>query len=249
MPDSNPKIVVVMPAYYAEKTLEKTFKDLPKNLISEIILVDDASGDRTAIEAKKLGIKTFVHKQNVGYGGNQKTCYWEAQKSNADIIIMLHPDYQYDPRLVTAMAAMISSGVYDMVIGSRILGGQAVKSGMPLWKYISNRALTVVENILLGAKLSEYHTGYRAYSKELLTSIRWQQNSNDFQFDNEFLAQVILENMRLGEISVPTKYFPEASSINFIRSVKYGLAVLGVSGLGLLARFGIYRHRLFRHDC
>jgi len=136
-----------------------------------------------------------------------------------------------------------------MVIGSRILGGQAVKSGMPLWKYISNRALTVVENILLGAKLSEYHTGYRAYSKELLTSIRWQQNSNDFQFDNEFLAQVILENMRLGEISVPTKYFPEASSINFIRSVKYGLAVLGVSGLGLLARFGIYRHRLFRHDC
>lgn len=245
---NNKTVMVVMPAYQAGKTLYATWQAIPHDIVDHVLLVDDASDDGTVSIARELGIRVKLHPHNIGYGGNQKTCYEDALEQGADIVVMLHPDYQYDPRLVTAMAAMISSGVYDMVIGSRILGGRAVKNGMPLWKYISNRALTAVENIMLGAKLSEYHTGFRAYSKELLTSIRWQQNSNDFQFDNEFLAQVIVADMRLGEISVPTKYFPEASSINFIRSVKYGLAVLWVSVLGLLARSGIYRHRLFKHD-
>lgn len=239
-------VMIVMPAYRAGKTLHATYHAIPHDVVDHLLLVDDASDDETVTIARELGIDVLLHPHNRGYGGNQKTCYQAALERQADIIIMLHPDYQYEPRLVTAMAGMIASGVYDVVIGSRILGGGALKGGMPWWKYIANRLLTAFENLLLGAKLSEYHTGYRAYSRAALARIPWQQNSDDFQFDNEFLAQALLGGERVGEISVPTKYFPEASSINFARSVRYGFAVLGVSCLGLLHRLGIYRHRLFR---
>ena len=242
---NNKTVMVVMPAYRAAKTLEVTWQAIPHDVVDHVVLVDDASDDDTAACARELGIPVFLHEANLGYGGNQKTCYRLALERNADIVVMLHPDYQYEPRLVTAMAGMIASGVYDMVIGSRILGRGALIGGMPWWKYVANRLLTAVENLLLGAKLSEYHTGFRAYSRELLASIPWQNNSDDFVFDNQFLAQVILAKYRLGEISVPTRYFAEASSINFPRSVRYGLGVLGVSILGLLARTGWYRHRLF----
>lgn len=241
-------VMVVMPAYRAGKTLHATWRAMPHDVVDEVLLVDDASDDDTVLIARSLGLRVDLHPHNIGYGGNQKTCYRRALEQGADIVVMLHPDYQYDPRLVTAMAAMISSGVYDMVIGSRILGGGALKGGMPVWKYVANRALTAFQNVMLGAKLSEYHTGYRAYSRDVLRSIDWEQNSDDFQFDNEMLAQVILSGQRLGEISVPTKYFPEASSINFRRSTRYGIAVLGVSVLGLLFRLGIYRHRLFTRN-
>jgi glycosyltransferase involved in cell wall biosynthesis len=242
---NNKTVMVVMPAYRAAKTLEVTWQAIPHDVVDHVVLVDDASDDDTAACARELGIPVFLHEANLGYGGNQKTCYRLALERNADIVVMLHPDYQYEPRLVTAMAGMIASGVYDMVIGSRILGRGALIGGMPWWKYVANRLLTAAENLLLGAKLSEYHTGFRAYSRELLASIPWQNNSDDFVFDNQFLAQVILAKYRLGEISVPTRYFAEASSINFPRSVRYGLGVLGVSMLGLLARTGLYRHRLF----
>jgi glycosyltransferase involved in cell wall biosynthesis len=208
-------------------------------------LVDDASTDETVAVAKRLGIEVRVHQKNMGYGANQKTCYNEALATDADIIVMVHPDYQYEPRLVTAMAAMIESGVYDAVIGSRILGGGALKGGMPLWKYVANRALTAFENLMLGAKLSEYHTGYRAYSRTLLAQTRWADSSNDFVFDNEMLAQIILGGFQLGEISVPTKYFDDASSIGFTRSVRYGLGVLRVSVAGAMHRFGIRQHSHF----
>ncbi len=244
---NNKTVMIVMPAYRAGKTLEATWQAIPHDVVDHVLLVDDASDDETVSIARKLGIRVALHPQNIGYGGNQKTCYTDALALNADIVVMLHPDYQYEPRLATAMAAMISSGVYDMVIGSRILGGGALKGGMPWWKYLANRILTAFQNLMLGAKLSEYHTGYRAYSRELLARIPWRDNSDDFQFDNEFLAQVILTGYKLGEISVPTKYFPEASSINFSRSVRYGLAVVWVSMLGLLCRLGLYRHRLFQH--
>lgn len=240
-------VMVVMPAYRAGKTLEATWRAIPHDVVDQVLLVDDASDDDTVSRARELGIRVKLHPRNIGYGGNQKTCYRDALEQGADIIVMLHPDYQYEPRLVSAMAGMISSGVYDMVIGSRILGGGALKGGMPWWKYIANRVLTAFENLMLGAKLSEYHTGYRAYSRELLAAIDWERDSDDFQFDNELLAQVILAGYRLGEISVPTKYFEEASSINFSRSVRYGLAVVGVSILGFLHRTGLYRHRLFRN--
>ena len=243
---NNQSITVVMPAYRAAKTLEYTWLATPHDVVDEVLLVDDASDDETVAIAERLGIKIRRHPFNLGYGANQKTCYSDALEQGADIIIMLHPDYQYEPRLATAMAAMISSGVYDMVIGSRILGGGALKGGMPLWKYVANRVLTAFENLMLGAKLSEYHTGYRAYSRQLLLSIPWQQNSDDFIFDNEFLAQAIIGGHRIGEISVPTKYFPEASSINFSRSVRYGLGVLWISLLGSLRRLGVFHHRLFR---
>jgi len=243
---NNQSITVVMPAYRAAKTLESTWLATPHDVVDEVLLVDDASDDETVAIAERLGIKVRRHPFNLGYGANQKTCYSDALEQGADIIIMLHPDYQYEPRLATAMAAMISSGVYDMVIGSRILGGGALKGGMPLWKYVANRALTAFENLMLGAKLSEYHTGYRAYSRQLLLSIPWQGNSDDFIFDNEFLAQAIIGGHRIGEISVPTKYFPEASSINFSRSVRYGLGVLWISILGFLRRLGVFHHRLFR---
>lgn len=235
-----------MPAFRAGKTLEITWRALPHDIVDHVLVVDDASDDDTVSIARKLEIPLKLHASNLGYGANQKTCYAEAIKGEADIVVMLHPDYQYEPRLVTAMAAMIESGVYDMVVGSRILGGGALKGGMPLWKYIANRALTAFENLLLGAKLSEYHTGYRAYSLDLLRSLRWQQNSDDFIFDNELLAQAIVAGFRVGEISVPTKYFADASSINFPRSVRYGFGVLGTSVLGFFARIGIYRHALFR---
>ena len=238
-------VMVVTPAYRAGKTLEATWNAIPHDVVDQLLLVDDASDDDTVARARALGIPVILHEANLGYGGNQKTCYGAALDRGADIVVMLHPDYQYEPRLVTAMAGMIASGVYEMVIGSRILGRGALAGGMPLWKYVANRALTAFENLLLGTKLSEYHTGYRAYSRELLASIPWRENSDDFIFANELLAQVILAGHKVGEISVPTRYFPEASSINFVRSVRYGLGVLWVSMLGLLARTGMYRHRLF----
>jgi glycosyltransferase involved in cell wall biosynthesis len=238
-------VTVVMPAFRAARTLDATWQAIPRDVVDHVLLVDDASDDDTVQRARSLGIPVVLHPANIGYGGNQKTCYTLALEQGSDIVIMLHPDYQYEPRLVTAMAAMIASGVYDMVIGSRILGGGALRGGMPWWKYFANRVLTAFENLLLGAKLSEYHSGYRAYSRQLLASLPWQDNSDDFVFDNELLAQVIVGGYRLGEISVPTRYFPEASSINFVRSMRYGFGVVAVALLGLLARSGLYRHRLF----
>lgn len=239
------RIVVVMPAYRAAHTLEATFRDLPHDVVDKVLLVDDASPDDTVQVARALGIEVHAHSHNRGYGGNQKTCYTQALAAGADIVVMVHPDYQYEPRLVTAMAGMVASGVYDAVIGSRILGGGSLAGGMPRWKYVANRLLTATQNLLLGAKLSEYHSGYRAYSRALLEQTQWPRNSDDFVFDNEILAQVILGGFRLGEISVPTKYFEEASSINFARSVTYGLGVLRVSGMGLLWRMGLWREPRF----
>lgn len=239
------KIIVVMPAYRAAKTVEMTWRALPHDVVDYVLLVDDASNDDTAAVARALGIDVRVHAQNLGYGANQKTCYDAALATDAEIVVMVHPDYQYEPRLVTAMAAMIESGVYDAVIGSRILGGQARAGGMPLWKYVANRVLTLFENLMLGAKLSEYHTGFRAFSRPLLEHSRWRECSDDFVFDNEMLAQIILGKFRLGEISVPTKYFDDASSINFARSVQYGFGVLRVSIAGLLWRLGIRWEKRF----
>jgi glycosyltransferase involved in cell wall biosynthesis len=233
------KVMVVMPAYKAAKTIEQTWNALPHDVVDYGLLVDDASPDDTVAVAKSLGIDVRVHPKNRGYGGNQKTCYTEALKTDADIVVMVHPDYQYEPRLVTAMAAMIESGVYDAVIGSRILGGKARAGGMPLWKYIANRALTAFQNIMLGAKLSEYHTGYRAFSRKLLEELPWQACSDDFVFDNEMLGQILLRDYDVGEISVPTKYFDDASSINFSRSMTYGFGVLRVSIAGRLRKWGL----------
>lgn len=235
------RVIVVMPAYRAAKTIEMTWRALPHAVVDLVLLVDDASTDETVEVARRLGIDVRVHNENLGYGANQKTCYSEALASNADIIVMVHPDYQYEPRLVTAMAAMIESGVYDAVIGSRILGGGALRGGMPLWKYVANRILTTVQNILVGAKLSEYHTGYRAYSRDLLECTRWRENSDDFVFDNEMLTQIILGKFSLGEISVPTNYFADASSIGVLSSMRYGFGVLRVSIEGFLHRAGVRR--------
>jgi glycosyltransferase involved in cell wall biosynthesis len=239
------KIVVVMPAYNASKTLEMTYNEIPKDIVDEVILVDDASRDNTALQAKRLGIHTIIHLENRGYGANQKTCNREALLRGADVVVMLHPDYQYSPRLVTAMASMIVSGHYDIVLGSRILGGGALKGGMPLYKYIANRFLTFIENLVLGVKLSEYHTGFRAFSRVLLESVPLEANSDDFVFDNEILAQAVYFGFRIGEISCPTKYFDDASSINFRRSVKYGFEVLGVSMKYVLSKSGIIRFPIF----
>jgi glycosyltransferase involved in cell wall biosynthesis len=238
------RIAVVMPAYNAEKTLEMTVREL-SDLVDIKILVDDSSRDQTAVLSKQLGVSTFIHDANYGYGRNQQTCYREALAAGADIVVMVHPDYQYTPSLVPAMAGMISSGVYDMVLASRILGGGALRGGMPLYKYISNRFLTAFQNLFLGVKLSEYHTGFRAFSRELLEALPLLENSDDFVFDNQMIAQAVMFGFRIGEISCPTKYFEEASSINFKRSVEYGLGVLGTSitfafqklGLLHLARF------------
>jgi glycosyltransferase involved in cell wall biosynthesis len=219
------KIAVVMPAYNAEKTLEKTVGELPEE-IDIRILVDDSSRDSTVELSRRLGVLTFVHDANYGYGRNQQTCYREALAAGADIVVMVHPDYQYEPQLATAMAGMIASGVYDMVLASRILGGGALRGGMPRYKYYANRLLTAVQNLFLGVKLSEYHTGYRAFSRELLEALPLLENSDDFVFDNQMIAQAVMFGYRIGEISCPTKYFKEASSINFRRSVKYGLGVL-----------------------
>jgi len=232
------KVVVVLPAYNAEKTLENTWREIPPE-VDEMVLVDDCSRDKTAELAQKLGITTVVHETNTGYGGNQKTCYRTALELGADIVVMVHPDYQYTPRLVTAMAAMIAYGEFDAVLASRILGSGALKGGMPLYKYIANRFLTLVENILLGQKFSEYHTGYRAFSREVLEKLPLDANSNDFVFDNQMIAQMVWFDFRVGELSCPTKYFSEASSINFRRSVIYGLGVLGTALLYRFNKWGI----------
>jgi glycosyltransferase involved in cell wall biosynthesis len=221
------KVVVVMPAYNAEKTLERTFREIPTDLVDEIVLVDDKSADQTVQVARSLGIRHVIcHDQNVGYGGNQKTCYRKALSLGADIVIMLHPDYQYTPKLILPMASLVASEQFDVVLGSRILGVGALKGGMPLYKYVANRTLTLIENMLLSHKLSEYHTGYRAYSRKVLETIPFERNSDDFVFDNQVLAQAIHFGFSIGEISCPTKYFPEASSINFRRSLVYGFGVL-----------------------
>ncbi len=239
------KIIVVLPAYNAEPTLENTVSEVDRKVVDEILLVDDFSKDATVSLAKKLGIKSFSHDQNYGYGRNQKTCYSEALKSQADVIVMLHPDYQYSPKLVPAMAAMIASEEYDVVLGSRIIGGQTRQGGMPIYKYISNRILTLVENWLLGSKLSEFHSGYRAFSRQVLEELPLVENSDDFVFDNEMLAQAIYFNFRVGEISCPTRYFPEASSINFQRSVVYGFGVLWTAVRFRLQKWGIASYPIF----
>lgn len=239
------KLVVVMPAYNAEKTLRQTFSDLPHEYVDDVVLVDDASSDRTAEVAAELGIRTIVHPVNGGYGANQKTCYRAALELGADIVVMVHPDYQYSPRLVTAMASMITSGHYDAVLGSRILGGGALKGGMPYYKYVSNRILTALENVILGVKLSEYHTGYRAFSRPVLEKLPLESNSDNFVFDNEMLAQTIYFGFRIGEISCPTKYFPEASSISLWPSIRYGVGVLATVFKYVLHVNNIKRFPLF----
>ena len=238
------RVVVVMPAYNAEKTLEKTVREIP-DVADVKILVDDHSTDETVRIAQKLGLQIFVHGKNYGYGRNQQTCYREALLAGADIVVMVHPDYQYTPLLVTAMASMIAYDVYDVVLGSRILGGGALKGGMPVYKYISNRFLTAFQNMFTGAKLSEYHSGFRAFAKDVLVNLPILENSDDFVFDNEMLAQCICFRYRIGEISCPTKYFQEASSINFARSVKYGFGVLGTTLKCWLQKTGLARFRLF----
>jgi glycosyltransferase involved in cell wall biosynthesis len=240
------KIVVILPAYNAAITLEKTWQEIPFEYVDDVVLVDDASRDNTVEEARRLGIKTIVHTDNRGYGGNQKTCYRAALDLGAEIVIMLHPDYQYTPRLITAMAAMIAWGEFDAVLASRILGRGALKGGMPLYKYIANRFLTCSENLLLGQKLSEYHTGYRAFSREVLERLPLEQNSDDFVFDNQMLAQIAWFKFRIGEVSCPTRYFPEASSINFRRSVVYGLGVLKTALQFRFSKMGLADSPLFK---
>ena len=241
------KIVVVLPAYNAEKTLEATVRELPE-LVDETILVDDSSTDATVELARRLHLSVFVHPKNRGYGGNQKTCYREALSRGADVVVMTHPDYQYSPLLVTAMASMVAYGVYDLSLGSRILGGGALRGGMPRYKYISNRALTTFQNFVMGAHLSEYHTGYRAFSRELLNALPLERNSDDFLFDNQMLAQAVLYGARIGEISCPTRYFPEASSINLRRSTIYGLGVLKTALQFRTAKWGLSRNEIFQFD-
>lgn len=238
------KIIVVMPAYNAERTLKKTFDEIPHNIVDEIILTDDGSVDKTVIISKRLGIKSFIHEKNLGYGANQKTCYEEALKS-ADIVIMLHPDYQYNPRLITAMSSLIAEGIYEVVIGSRILGRGALKGGMPLYKYIANRFLTFIENLMIGQKLSEYHTGYRAFSRKVLETLPILENSDDFVFDNQMLLQVFYFGFTVAEISCPTLYNKDASSINFSRSVKYGIEVLLTGLKYIIAKSGLARISIF----
>jgi glycosyltransferase involved in cell wall biosynthesis len=238
------RIAVVLPAYNAEKTLEATVRELP-DLVDVCILVDDHSSDRTVEVAHRLGLQYFVHDRNYGYGRNQQTCYREALAAGADVVIMVHPDYQYTPLLVTAMASMVAYGVYDVVLGSRIIGGTALRGGMPIYKYVANRLLTAFENMFLGIKLSEYHTGYRAFSRGVLTRLPLGENSDDFVFDNQMLAQCVYFGFHIGEVSCPTKYFEEASSINFRRSVQYGLGVLKTTLQFALQRAGIHHSSIF----
>jgi glycosyltransferase involved in cell wall biosynthesis len=246
MPPSS-KVVVVMPAYNAEATLRKTYDEvMAQGVVDLVIVVDDQSRDRTVDVARGLpGVQVVVHERNLGYGGNQKTCYRAALDAGGDIVIMVHPDYQYTPKLIPAMVSLIRSGLYDCVVASRILGGYATKGGMPLWRYVANRGLTLVENFFLGAKLSEYHSGYRAFSRRILESLPLDKNSDDFVFDNQMLAQTVAFGFRIGEISCPTKYFAEASSINFRRSVVYGIGVLGTAVAYRLHRWGLRPSRLF----
>ncbi|MDD4914307.1 MAG: glycosyltransferase family 2 protein [Methylococcales bacterium] len=239
------RIAVVLPAYNAELTLLSTYLEIPQDVVDDIILVDDASTDQTAAKSRDLGIHTIIHDKNKGYGGNQKSCYRAALERGADVVVMLHPDYQYTPKLITAMASMIAVGEFDVVLGSRILGVGALKGGMPLYKYIFNRLLTLTQNLMVCHKLSEYHTGYRAWSRECLQALPIENNSDDFVFDNQMLAQAIFAGMRIGEISCPTKYFEEASSINFRRSVIYGLGVLHTSLQFRLQRMGLAKYSIF----
>jgi glycosyltransferase involved in cell wall biosynthesis len=233
------RVCVVLPAYNAERTLERTVAEIDRTVADDLIVVDDASRDATREVARRLGLHVIVHPRNRGYGGNQKTCYREALGRGADIVVMVHPDYQYSPRLIPAMASMIASGHFDCVLGSRILGTGARKGGMPLWRYLANRALTFVENLLLGYKLAEYHTGYRAFSRRLLETLPLEENSDDFVFDNQMLAQALWFGFDIGELTCPTRYFAEASSINFRRSVRYGLGVLLTALEFRLARMGL----------
>ncbi|MBP7055425.1 MAG: glycosyltransferase family 2 protein [Candidatus Omnitrophica bacterium] len=242
------KIVVVMPAYNAEKTIRQTYSEIPKDIVDDCIVTDDGSKDRTVQVAQELGLKVFVHDHNMGYGGNQKTCYREALKLGADVVVMLHPDYQYPPKLITPMAALITSGMFDVVMGSRILGNRALKGGMPLYKYIANRCLTLVENNMIGEKLSEYHTGYRAFSKEVLLKLPILENSDDFVFDNQMLLQAFYFGFRVGEITCPSVYTEESSSISFSRSVVYGFGVLGTALYYMLDKAGIKRYPIFNPE-
>jgi glycosyltransferase involved in cell wall biosynthesis len=242
----NRKIIVILPAYNAEKTLQKTVEEIPFHIVDTVILTDDYSQDKTVEIAKKIGIDYVIeHQKNKGYGANQKTCYTKALELEADIIIMLHPDYQYTPKLIPAMCELITNQTFDVVLGSRILSKGALQGGMPLYKYISNRILTFIQNILLQQKLSEYHTGYRCFNAEVLRKINFEKNSDDFVFDNELLAQLIFHKAKIGEISCPTKYFEEASSINFKRSIIYGLGVLRVSTAYFFHQLGVVKNNLF----
>ena len=241
------KVIVVMPAYNAAKTLRQTYSEIPLDIVDEVILVDDASRDDTVEQAKQLGIENvIVHDANRGYGGNQKTCYQRALSRGADIVVMLHPDYQYTPLLIPSMAYLIAYAIYPVVLGSRILGNGALRGGMPYYKYLANRFLTFVQNALLGAKLSEYHTGYRAYSRAVLQVVNFNENSDDFIFDNEILSQILYAGFEIAEITCPTKYFGDASSISFGGSVRYGFGVLRVCLMYLLQRWGLVDSRLYR---
>ncbi|HEY0430013.1 MAG TPA: glycosyltransferase family 2 protein [Pyrinomonadaceae bacterium] len=240
------KIIVVMPAFNAARTLPKTVAEIPCDIVDEILLVDDASADETVTVASELNLTVFRHEKNYGYGRNQKTCYREALARGADIVVMVHPDYQYSPNLIVPMAGMIAYGEYDAVMGSRILGKGALEGGMPVYKYIANRFLTLAQNVLISQKLSEYHTGFRAFRREVLENLPLDANSDDFVFDNEMIAQTVFFGYRVGEISCPTRYFAEASSINFSRSVKYGLGVLSTSLKFRLHRLGLMKTNLFR---
>lgn len=245
------KVTVVMPAYNAAKTLRKTYDEIrEQGVVDDVILVDDLSRDDTVAIARSLpGMQVHVHEVNRGYGGNQKTCYRLALDGGADIVIMIHPDYQYTPKLIPAMVSIIGNGLHPCVLGSRILGGYALKGGMPIWKYISNRGLTFLENLLTGAKLSEYHTGYRAFSKEILQKIDLSRNSDDFVFDNQMLAQILWHGFTIAEVSCPTKYFAEASSINLARSIKYGFGCLWTGFMFRVGRLGLWRSKLFSPCC
>lgn len=241
----NKKVVVVLPAYNAALTLEKTYNEIPFDIVDEVVLVDDCSTDNTIEVAKKIGVHHIVpHINNTGYGGNQKSCYKKAMELNADIVVMLHPDYQYTPMLITAMVSIIGNGLYPVVFGSRILGKGALKGGMPMYKFIANRFLTLSQNILMNQKLSEYHTGYRSFSGEVLRKLDFTNNSDDFVFDNEMIAQIFYNDFQIAEVTCPTKYFKEASSINFSRSVKYGLGVLKVSFLYFFTKLGLYNWKV-----
>jgi glycosyltransferase involved in cell wall biosynthesis len=239
------KLVVVMPAYNAEATVERTLREIPPGYVDEVVLVDDASRDNTVEVARRLGLHVLRHEKNRGYGGNQKTCYAEALRLGADVIVMLHPDYQYSPKLVVAMASMVATEQYDVALGSRILGGSSIGGGMPIYKYVFNRLLTLFQNLVMGAKLSEYHTGYRAFSRKVLEQLPLEENSDDFVFDNEMLAQAHYFGFRIGELSCPTRYAPESSSISFRRSVRYGFGVLGTTIQFRLARMGLLHPRIF----
>ncbi len=239
------KIVVVMPAYNAAKTIRQTYEEIPKDVVDEIVLTDDASTDGTVDLARRLPLHVFRHDRNRGYGGNLKTCFSEALELNADIVVSVHPDYQYTPRLITAMAAMIALGEFDVVLGSRILGGGAIRGGMPLYKYVSNRFLTLIQNFFIGEKVSEYHTGYRAWSRKVLEAIPILENSDDFVFDNQMLVQAFFFGFRVGEISCPCRYNPDSSSINALRSLKYGLGVLVTTAQVVLQRMGLAKVRRF----